>query len=326
VQLRIAARVVLALGLPAIAGAFVAWTTSIAAAPLVEVAAVDSPATRLAAAALPAGPLSAVADAVRRPPHTPAFPYGRQHASTQAVYFLLRSRPASELDGLRDTLHRDSAWLRQLTDEARLQGFDPLDARVQAEGGALLWQLVPFEYPPLGPAAPGRLQAKSTSLYDPVTGTVELGSQPGRWPRAVSLIHEAMHAMQSQPGPVSFSLLNRAPWSARTWTYSATRDNPRALEAAVECGPSLLTGIATAELYHRVLPGAPDLRAALVMPSGRTWNSEWLLRQAHRFGVFGDTPTARALGYRHDRVVGINDLLGGTQPGRQFVRQLSAGD
>jgi hypothetical protein len=155
---------------------------------------------------------------------------------------------------------------------------------------------------------------------------VELGPQPGRWPRAVSLIHEAMHAQQSQPGPVSLGLLDLAPWSARTWTYSATRDNPRALEAAVECGPSLLTGMAIVELYHRTLPRAPALRSALVMPSGRAWNSEWMLRQAHRFGVFGDTPTARALGYQHSQVVGINDLLGGTQPGRQFVLQLSAGE
>ena len=278
------------------------------------------------AAELPAGPLSAITDAVRRPPQTPAFPYGRQHSGTQAVYFLLRTRPASELDQLCDNLHRDSGWLRQLTDEVHRQGFDPLDPRVQAAGGALLWQIVPFEYPPLRPAATGRLNAKSTSLYDPVTGAVELGPQPARWPRAVSLIHEAMHAMQSQPGPVSFDLLNRMPWGPRTWTYSATREHPQALVAAVECGPSLLTGIATAELYHRVLPDAPNLRTALVMPSGRTWSSEWLRRQAHRFGVFGETPTARALGYEHTQVVGINDLLGGTHAGRQFVLQLLAGD
>jgi hypothetical protein len=316
---------VLAVGLPA--AAFVGWITSIAAAPQVDLASIGSRASPAAAvAALPAGPFSAVVAALRRPPQTPAFPYGRQHAGTQAVYSLLRARPESELDDLCDTLHRDSAWLRQLTEEARRQGFDPLDARVQVAGGALLWQLVPFEYPPLRPAAPGRLKAKSTSLYDPVSGTVELGPQPARWPRAVSLIHEAMHAMQSQPGPVSYGLLNRVPWSARTWTYSATRDNPRALEAAVECGPSLLTGMAIVELYHRTLPAAPNLRAALVMPSGRAWNSEWLLRQAHRFGVFGDTPTARALGYQHTQVVGINDLLGGTQAGRQFVRQLSGGE
>jgi hypothetical protein len=266
-----------------------------------------------------------VAAALDRPPQTPAFPYGEQHAATRSMYWLLRDRSASELDDLCRTLHRDSTWLRQLTDEMNRQGFDPLDHRVQEAGGALVWKLVPFEYPPLREAPRGKLPGKATSLYDPVSGTVELGPQPGRWPRAVSLLHEAMHALQSEPGPVSFRLLDRSPWNARTWTYSATRENPQALEAAVETGPSLLTGIATAELYHCVLPDAPRLRAMLAVRSGRSWSSEWLLRQAHRFGVFGDTPTARELGYQHAQVVGINELLGGTVPGRQFVLELTAG-
>jgi hypothetical protein len=283
---------------------------------------------------IPTSPLSAISAAVQRMTSTPGFPYGRQYLATRDMYFLLRTQPAENLKRLQDSLHRDSVWLRQLTEEIRGQGFDPANSTVQAEGGKLLWELVPFQYPPLQPvllqpvaAQPLALQpafspkskGNSTAFYDPVSGTVRLASQAGRWPRAVSLLHEAMHAMQSEPGKVSATLMRQAPWTAKTWLYYATRERPLALEAAVECGPSLLTGIATSELYHRALPGAPAIRAALVTPAGRAYNTEWLLRQAHRFGVFGDSATARALGYSHREIVGINDLLGSTSAGRQFL-------
>ncbi len=149
-----------AYALLALAGAMICWATSIVAAPNRRGRYGGLARAQTAVPALPAGPFSAVAAAVSRPPRTPPFPYGREHAGTQAVYFLLRTRPASELDDLCDVLHRDSAWLRQLTEEARRQGFDPLDAQVQIEGGALLWQLVPFEYPPLRPAAAGPIEGQ----------------------------------------------------------------------------------------------------------------------------------------------------------------------
>ena len=142
----------------------------------------------------------------------------------------------------------------------------------------------------------------------------------------MSLVHEAMHGLQSEPGSVSWELLAASPWSARTWTYSASRDNPRALALAVECGPSLLNGLLMTELYSRVLPAAPSLRSTLAVPSGRVYSSDWLLRQAHRWGIFGDSATARALGGRHERPASIDELLGQTAAGRKFVREMLAAE
>ncbi|HEX4149461.1 MAG TPA: hypothetical protein VHY20_10750, partial [Pirellulales bacterium] len=60
----------------AAAWALICCLISIAAAPWVEVAATTSRGAPALAAALPAGPFSAITDALRRPPRTPAFPYG----------------------------------------------------------------------------------------------------------------------------------------------------------------------------------------------------------------------------------------------------------
>lgn len=264
----------------------------------------------------------AVSPAATKPVVASPFPYGRDHASAQAIYHLLRTRTHAELDQIERTLHRRSRWLAELSDEIGRRGFDPHAPAVQQRAAELLERLMPFRYPPVQPAAPSMLQPGSVAAYEPVHGRVYLAAEPGRWPLSVSLLHEATHALQSAPGPVGFALLRQAPWSARTWTYSATRENPKALRVAVECGPSLLTGLAIAELSRQVLPPGPELRCTLSTPAGRMYSTRWLLLAAHRYGLFGDNPTARALGVQHARVVGINELLGGGAAGRQFVASL----
>ncbi|HEY5312968.1 MAG TPA: hypothetical protein VIK18_10635 [Pirellulales bacterium] len=278
---------------------------------------------------IPPGPLHAVAAALERPPGTPAFPYGIQSHGTQRVYDELRACPAEQLDALERAIHRQPTWLRQLTAEVDCGGFDPHAPPAQVEGARLLWQLVPFQYPPLESIPRGRqADTTSTAFYDPLSGTVSLSEQIARWPRAVSLLHEAMHAQQSAPGPVTWAMLIAEPRTPRTWLYSAMRDNPRAMDAAVELGPSLVSGLAIVELYHRCRPDAAELRTRLVAPSGRSLSVEWMLRQAHRHGLFGDTPQARLLGAGRSLgavpsgLVGINALLGESPAGRQFVKSL----
>jgi hypothetical protein len=273
---------------------------------------------------IPPGPLAAVRAALQRPLGTPAFPYGKQHRGTLLVYWQLRRYPAERLNALELAVHGQPNWLRQLTAEADAGGFDPHAPPAQVEGARLLWELVPFEYPPLEALEHGRqADTTATTFYDPASGVVSLSQRTARWPRAVSLLHEALHAQQSQPGLVTWEMLGTRPWSPRTWLYSAMRDNPRAMDLAVELGPSLASGLAIAELYHRCRPGGAAIEARLVTPSGRSLSVEWMLRQAHRHGVFGDTALARALGERHARAAGINELLGETSAGRQFVTSLA---
>lgn len=272
---------------------------------------------------IPPGPLAAVARALERPPGTPRFPYGRQARGTRAVYWQLRGCSPGQLDALLRAVHSQPVWLRQLTAELSAAGFDPHAAIVQAEGAKLLWQLVPYEYPPLAALARfGQADTTSTAFYDPRSGRISLSEKTARWPRAVSLVHEAMHAQQSEPGPVTWAMLQAEPWSARTWLYSAMRDRPRAMDAAVELGPSLASGLAILELYKRCNDHAPAVQARLALPSGRSLSLEWMLRQAHQHGIFGDTPLARELGALPMNVRGINELLGDVQVGRQFVSSL----
>ncbi|HEX3656747.1 MAG TPA: hypothetical protein VHV55_13105 [Pirellulales bacterium] len=272
---------------------------------------------------IPPGPLDAVAAALERPPGTPAFPYGVQSHGTQAVYDVLRVCPAEQLDALERAIHRQPTWLRQLTAEVDAGGFDPHAPPAQVAGARLLWQLVPYQYPPLESISRGRqADTTSTAFYDPISGVVSLSEQIARWPRAVSLLHEAMHAQQSAPGTVTWAMLIAEPRTPRTWLYSAMRDNPRAMDAAVELGPSLASGLAIVELYHRCLPKTPELSTRLVAPSGRSCSVEWMLRQAHLHGMFGDTPLARSLGAMPSSVAGINELLGESTAGRQFVKSL----
>jgi hypothetical protein len=274
---------------------------------------------------IPPGPLHAVAAALQRPPGTPAFPYGIQSRGTQAVYHELRACPAEQLDALEGAVHRQPTWLRQLTAEVEAGGFDPHAPAAQVAGARLLWELVPYQYPPLENISHGRqADTTSTAFYDPISGVVSLSEQIARWPRAVSLLHEAMHAQQSAPGPVTWAMLIAEPWTPRTWLYSAMRDNPRAMDTAVELGPSLVSGLAIVELYHRCRPDRAALGTRLVTPSGRWLSVEWMLRQAHHHGMFGDTPLARMLHAAHTRVIGIHELLGESPAGRQFVHSLVA--
>ena len=279
-----------------------------------------------AALPIPPGPLAAVQAALERPSGTPAFPYGKQHRGTLLVYWELRRYPAERLNALELAVHGQPNWLRQLTAEADAGGFDPHAAPAQVEGARLLWELVPFQYPPLEGLEHGRqADTTATTFYDPASGVVSLSERIARWPRAVSLLHEAMHAQQSQPGPVTWEMLVARPWAPRTWLYSAMRDSPRAMDVAVELGPSLASGLAIAELYHRCRPLGSAIESRLATPSGRSLSVEWMLRQAHRHGIFGDTELARSLGERHSQVAGINELLGETTAGRQFVKSLVSG-
>ncbi|HEX4147567.1 MAG TPA: hypothetical protein VHY20_01210, partial [Pirellulales bacterium] len=189
-------------------------------------------------APIPPGPLAAVQSALQRPAGTPDFPYGQQSLATQLVYQQLCRYPADRLAALELAVHRQPKWLAQLTAETDAGGFDPHAAPAQIEGARLLWQLMPYQYPPLESLERGRqADTTATTFYDPTSGVVSISERIARWPRAVSLLHEALHAQQSQPGPVTWPMLAAAPWTPRTWLYSAMRHNPRAMDVAVELGP-----------------------------------------------------------------------------------------
>ena len=188
----------------------------------------------------------------------------------------------------------------------------------------LLWQLVPFQYPPLESLEHGRqADTTATTFYDPASGVVSLSERIARWPRAVSLLHEALHAQQSQPGPVSWAMLGTRPWIAADMALFGHARQPPGDGRGRGAGPIAGQRIGHCRAVSSLPAGQSGDRSRLDVPSGRSLSVEWMLRQAHRHGVFGDTAGwPGALGARHGQVVGINELLGETTAGRQFVSSL----